>query len=38
MDEGPAFLGSMVLFRKIGASTVDWPVGVFDLMNESYPS
>jgi hypothetical protein len=37
MDEGLAYLGSDVLFRKIGESVVDWPVEQTELMKSLYP-
>ena|SRR5437870_10211312 len=37
MDEHPAFLGSTVLFRKIGPSLVDWPVDTTNLLKAPYP-
>jgi hypothetical protein len=37
MDAGPAYLGSNVLFRKVGESMADWPVEPADLMKSPYP-
>jgi SAM-dependent methyltransferase len=37
MDQAPAYLLSHVLFRKIGSSSVDWPVDVAQLLTTNYP-